>query len=150
MWLAVAAGIAIRLGASVVAMSDGQRGWSDLPHLRHVLMPDARAVELAAEAHALGAAAPSGRLFLLVPNAGLYYLVSGVRNPTPFDYPLGTAFGRAGEDDLVRAISDGRLRRVCMKTVTGRMAPERLQDAVITSLRPTADLGACTLYTRPE
>ncbi len=131
-------------------MTDDHRVWCDLPHLRYVLMPHARAMELAAEAEAMRTAAASGRLFLLVPNAGLYYLISGVRNPTPFDYPLGTAFGRAGEADLVRAVSDGRLRRVCMTTVTGRMAAERLQDAVVTSLRPAADLGACILYTRPE
>ncbi len=150
MGLAVAGGLAIRLGASLVAMTDDHRVWCDLPHLRYVLMPHARAMELAAEAEAMRTAAASGRLFLLVPNAGLYYLVSGVLNPTPFDYPLGTAFGRAGEADLVRAISDGRLRRVCMTTVTGRMAAQRLQDAVVNSLRPAADLGACTLYTRPE
>jgi len=148
--LVVAAGVAVRFGASAAAIASEGRVWPELPHLRHVLMRRARSEELAAQARALRAAAPSGRLFLLVPNAGLYYLISGLGNPTPFDYPLGTAFGTEGEADLARAIADGRVRQVCMTIVAGQMAPERLQRAVLTGLHPVSDLGACTLYERRE
>jgi hypothetical protein len=144
--LLVAAGVVIRLGASVSALAAEDRVWCDLPHLRHVLLPRARAAELGAQARALRGASPSGRLFLLVPNAGLYYLVSGLTNPTPFDYPLATAFGRTGEAELARSIADGRLRQICMAPAAGLMAPARLQQAVRTDLSATADLGACVLY----
>jgi hypothetical protein len=144
--LAVVAGLSVRLGASASALASDDREWSDLPHLKHVLMYRERAARLTAHARALRAAAPSGRLFLLAPDASLYYLVSGLVNPTPFDYPLVTAFGRTGETGLVRAIEDGRLRQVCMRPVDGPMAPARLQQAVLAHMQATADLGACVLY----
>jgi hypothetical protein len=148
--LAVIAGLSVRLGASASALASDDRAWSDLPHLKHVLMYRSRAAQLAAHARALRTAAPSGRLLLLVPDASLYYLVSGLVNPTPFDYPLVTAFGRTGETGLVRSIEDGRLRQVCMRPVAGPMAPAILQQAVLARLQVTADLGACVLYnTRP-
>jgi hypothetical protein len=144
----VMVGVVVRLGASAHALTDQQRVWSDLPHLRYVLMPAPRAASLDAEARALHAAAPGGRLFLLTPNAGLYYLVSGVTNPTPFDYPLVTAFGLSGEADLARSIAGGGLRDVCMTPIAGPLAPERLQRAVVAHMSATADLAVCTLYHR--
>lgn len=146
--LVVVAGVVVRLGASAAAMASDGREWSRLPHLRHVLIPRTRSVELERQAQRLREAAPGGELFLLVPNAGLYYLVSGLKNPTPFDYPLETAFGRTGEGDVAQSMAEGRLRQVCMTPVVGRMAPERLQHAVLAHLSPEADLGACTLYRR--
>jgi hypothetical protein len=148
--LVVAAGIAVQLAASVASVARGRRVWSGLPHLRHVLVPRAREAALEAGARALRAAAPSGRLFLLTPDASLHYLVSGVKNPTPFDYPLISAFGLSGEADLVRAIDQGRLREVCMAPVNGPLAPARLQQAVVDHLSATADLGPCVLYTFRE
>jgi hypothetical protein len=142
----VLAGAAARLGASTAALVSSSRTWSSLPHLRHVLIPRARETELTAHAAALKSVAPGGSLFLLVPNAGLYYLVSGLKNPTPFDYPLGTAFGRTGEADLEVDLATLRLRQLCMSRVEGSMAPERLQQAVFARLAPRADLGPCTLY----
>jgi hypothetical protein len=142
----VLAACAARLSASGVALVSAGRTWSSLPHLRHVLIPRTREAELSAHAAALREEARGGSLFLLVPNAGLYYLVSGVKNPTPFDYPLGTAFGRTGEDELSDAVASGRVRRLCMTPVEGTMAPERLQRAVLAGLQRRADLGPCTLY----
>jgi hypothetical protein len=146
----VLAGLTVRLGASASALANDDRAWSDAPHLEDVLMYRARADEITAHARALRAAAPSGRLFLLVPDASLYYLVSGLENPTPFDYPLVTAFGRTGESGLVLSIEEGRLRRVCMRLISGPMAPARLQQSVLRHLRPIRDLGPCVLYEAPE
>ena len=140
----------VRLSASGAAIVSPARTWSSLPHLSGVLVPRAREAELGTRANALRGAAVDGSLFLLVPDAGLYYLVSGLRNPTPFDYPLGTAFGRTGEADLAAAIEAGRVTRVCMSTVAGTMAPGRLQAAVAAHLQPRTDLGACTLYELPR
>ena len=70
-------------------------------------------------------------MFVLLPGASLAYLTSGVRNPTPYDYPLATTFGQDGEDDVVAAARSGRLRRACI-------APPRSQEWVgLEPLRPT-------------
>jgi hypothetical protein len=142
----IAAACLVRLSASGAALVSPARTWSSLPHLAGVLIPRARQTELGAHANALRGAAADGSLFLLVPDAGLYYLVSGLRNPTPFDYPLGTAFGRTGEADLAAAIGAGRVARVCMSPVSGTMAPDRLQAAVAAHLQPRTNLGRCTVY----
>jgi hypothetical protein len=144
--LAIAAALAVRLGASATALAGDSRDWSHLPHLRGVLMYREQLAELDARARALRAAAPSGRLFLLLPDASLYYLISGLENPTPFDYPLVTAFGRTGEAEMVDSLAAGRLGQVCMRPIEGSMAPARLQDAVRLHLRPKANLAVCTLY----
>ena len=146
--LVVTVACAVRLSASVGALVSPARTWSALPHLVGVLVPRAREAEMAASARSLRAAAVNGSLFLLMPNAGLYYLVSGVENPTPFDYPLVTAFGRSGEADLAVAIASGRIDRVCLSPVTGTMAPERLQRAVVSHLVARENLGPCTLRAR--
>ena len=108
----VAVACVVRLSASGAALVSPARTWSALPHLSGVLLPKAREAELAADADALRGAAAGEPLFLLMPDAGLYYLVSGLTNPTPFDYPLATAFGRTGEADLATAIEAGRVTRV--------------------------------------
>jgi len=145
MSLVVALG-AIRLSASGAALISSERTWSSLPHLAHVRIAKRREAALASHATAIRDASYNGQLFLLVPNAGLYYLVSGVRNPTPFDYPLATAFGRDGQALLALGVEFGLIGRACMATVVGSLAPERLQQAVRNRLRPVADLGPCTLW----
>jgi len=148
--MVMAVTVAIRLGAGGAALASDSRTWSRVPHLNLVLLPREREASLVREAQALRRAAPDGSLFLLVPDAGLYYLASGLRNPTPFDYPLNTAFGRNGEASVAASIASGRLGRVCMATVTGPLAPERIQQAVTSHLSTTADLGICTLYEREK
>jgi hypothetical protein len=117
-----------------------------LPHLRWIVMRRAQVAGLERDAAAFREAAAREPVFLLVPNAGLYYLVSGVRNPTPFDYPLVTAFGRTGMADVAARIEQGTLPQVCMRPVTGLMAPEPLQRTVRARLKPAANLGPCVLY----
>jgi hypothetical protein len=146
--LVVAATLLVRVAASGAALASDAYVWSGMPHLRHVLLPRAREAALVREAGALRGAAADGSLFLLLPDAGLYYLGSGLRNPTPFDYPLNTAFGRTGEADVSASIARGSLGRVCMATVGGPLAPARLQEAVRSHLAPGPDLGACVMYQR--
>lgn len=119
-----------------------------VPAILILIWPRARGLEK--EASALRVTAPGGRLFLLMPNAGLYYLVSGVRNPTPFDYPLVTAFALTGEADLAESIARGELREVCMAPMAGPLPPEPLQRTVLAYMSARADLGACTLYEHPS
>ena len=64
---------------------------------------------------------------LVVPEAGFYYLVTGLANPSPFDYPLATAFGRHGLELLVDSLSQKRLNTVCLRS---------LEQTSLAALRP--------------
>ena len=56
---------------------------------------------------------------LLLPNASLLYLTSGVENPTPHDYPLLTAIRRDGQLETIEQLQSGALRRVCLGSFDG-------------------------------
>jgi len=146
--LAIACNLIVRFGAAGAALADDDRAFSELPHLRGILMPRAAIALTADAANKLRDAAGGKPLFLLSPNAGFHYLTSGVSNPTPFDYPLKPAFGRAGMADTIARLESGELTQVCLKPVKGLMAPDALQHYVETQMVPGADLGVCTLYRR--
>ena len=75
---------------------------------------------------------------LLLPNASLLYLTSGVENPTPHDYPLLTAIRRDGQLETIEQLQSGALRRVCLGSFDGdpSMRPRRLVDFARSELRP--------------
>jgi hypothetical protein len=140
----------VRGAAAIASVADETRIVSTTPHLRWLVMPRAHLDEIERAGARLREAGARGPLMLLVPNAGLYYMISGLRNPTPFDYPLVTAFGRTGLDDTAVRIESGAIPQVCMKRVSGLLAPDRVQRAVATVLEPAEDLGICTLYRRRD
>ena len=82
-----------------------------------------------------------GRTFLLVPDAGLYYLITGMRNPTPYDYPYVTAFGRNGEAQTAAAIRRGEITKVLIDVVDRRLAAWPLIHSVREQLAFIADIG---------
>ena len=117
-----------------------------LPHVHGVLLDRQRQATLASEAAALRAAS-GGSAFLLTPEAAGYYLISGVRNPTRYDYPLSTAFGRDGEADVAGAIVRGELPYVCLGIdPTLVLSPARLVQAVQQHMIASDPLGPCVLY----
>lgn len=142
----VAASVAVRFAAAGAAVAGHDRAGSSLPHVRGLLMPRMQIEEATRDAPRIHDVAAGRPLFLLVPNAGFYYLISGVTNPTPFDYPLKPAFGRTGEADTIARLQRGDLTRLCMKRVTGLMAPDELQKYVDTQMKQGEDLGVCTIY----
>ena len=90
--------------------------------------------------------------FILSTRAGFLYLASGVANPTPYDYPLVTAFGRNGERNVVDALSDGRIASVCLDPELATAAylvslrPYHILTYVAERMEPRRDLGGCMLY----
>ena len=141
------AALARGLGPVVQLAQDTTR-LSDLPHTRGVAVEPAVENRLAGTADAL--AAEPGPVFLATSEAGILYLVSGVENVTPFDYPLASAFGPDGEEELAADIESGRFAAVCMNfTADTDLVPRRLVEAIERSLVPGEDLGACRIYRRP-
>ncbi len=89
--------------------------------------------------------------FLLTYDAGSLYLASGLRNPTPFDLPAGTAMGRHGEQQVIAAVEAGRIRSVCVNTRwPGDNAPLQLIAYVKGHLRRGEPMGSCVMYQRDE
>ena len=146
--LIIAADIGIRFAAAGAALADPDRITSTVPHLGRLVIPRAQVDVAAAAARRLQDAAGGAPLFLLVPDAGFYYLISGIRNPTPFDYPLKPAFGSTGMADTIERLAHGDLSRVCMKPLAGLMAPDALQTYIQTHMTQGEDLGTCILYRR--
>ena len=92
----------------------------------------------------------SDGLLLLVPDAGLRYLTTGLRNPTPFDFPFATTFGSDGEQDVVSALTSGRIARVCLAGEWFGLEPKRLTGYVRSAMRRGANLGLCTLFSQAD
>jgi hypothetical protein len=92
-------------------------------------------------------AVPEGEVFLLIPDAAVYYLLSGLRNPTPFDYPEIQTLGIDGEDKLIEAIGRGQIRTVCAGAAADRpLTPLKLLRHVERNMKREAGLGFCVLY----
>jgi hypothetical protein len=123
---------------------------SKLPHLRGAFVQPDEMARWQQEAARLVTAAhgDSDSLLLLVPDAGFRYLITGLQNPTPFDFPFVTTFGRNGEQRVVAALASGRIPRVCLAGEWFGLAPKQLVDYVRSTMRPGAELGFCRLYTR--
>lgn len=119
-----------------------------LPHVRGILIPSSSLPKLLAGVEAIrSAAGPTGTLLIVAPEASYYYLLSGVRNPTPFDYPLVTAFGRSGEERVARDVASGRVARVCFRPMGSYvLSPVQLERAIGQAMVPGADLGPCRLH----
>jgi 4-amino-4-deoxy-L-arabinose transferase-like glycosyltransferase len=132
----------------VVQLAQDTTTLSSLPHTRGVAIEPAVEERLALTADAL--AAEPGPVFLATSEAGILYLVSGVENVTPYDYPLATTFGNDGEERLAQEIEQGRFAAVCLNfSAETDLMPNRLVEAIENSLVPGEDTGACRIYRRP-
>lgn len=142
-------GLAGRVGGPLLETLQGDYRPAALPHLRGALTDPAWEAPRLATARALAEEGGRGPLFVAVPDAGFHYLVSGLDNPTPFDYPLVSAFGRTGERELVEQIRTGQIEAVCLSFEgVGTLTPRLLNSFVQTRMRAVRDAGACTIYRR--
>jgi hypothetical protein len=123
----------------------------DVPRFEHVVVRPEDVADYLRTARGIAAVADEGPLFVLDNGAGFYYLSTGVKNPTPFDFPAVTALGRDGEATVARAFATGRIRTVCVGEPGFRaeLRPRRLQAAIRRVGRRGADLGRCTLFRAP-
>jgi hypothetical protein len=136
--------------SKIASVGTSADDFSKLPHFRAALIPadQSRVNEMQARA-LVEETSNSGPSFLLFPEAGFYYLITGLKNPTAFDYPLVTGFGLNGEEKTAAAIAQGKIRSVCLRPFDGfwsSLKPALLQDYVEKHLRPGKDIGLCTLY----
>jgi hypothetical protein len=88
-----------------------------------------------------------GTVFLLRSDAAVWYLASGLRNPTPYDYPLASTFGPNGQQVLAANLASGQVRFCCwVPSLAGRLTPTHLEEYAV-SLPVVAHTRAGTLVT---
>lgn len=137
------------VGPALAGLSTGSWGLSALPHFRGVPLPGVDETRLRDDGRRLAASADRGRLLILTTFPSVLYLVSGARNPTPFDYPLVTAFGLNGSARVLAALESGAIGSVCSAPVAAEsQRPRDLERFVQTRMSRISDLGPCTLYQR--
>jgi hypothetical protein len=89
--------------------------------------------------------------FILSLPAAFYYHMTGLRNPTPFDFPLSTAFGLHGQEEVIQILEQGQVCWVCVSPLgTHPFAPARLERYVLAHMEPVRETGWCTLYYNPR
>ena len=95
-------------------------------------------------------------IFVLHPAAATLYLASGVPNPTPYDYPLNSAFGPQSQQQVIQQIRTGLIPAVCLPDplwttdpLWSLFAPLELINYVRTEMEPGPDLSNCRIY-RPR
>jgi hypothetical protein len=142
--------LAFRIGGPLLELAAGTARLSSLRHFQGVVMQKAAYRQLQARVDRLRREGGKGT-FILSWEAGFFYLASGLRNPTPFDYPLVTAFGRHGETQVVAAIRSRAISSVCVdhKIFSRPLRPPQLTAFVENGMVRARDAGFCVLY-RPR
>lgn len=110
----VCAGLIMTTASALGRVRSPDYVWSQIPGHRGVFQPRRLHDGLARNLSVLGVLPRDGRTFLIAPYAGFYYMVGGLQNPTPYDYPYSVALGLDGVAEIERDISDGRIARVCV------------------------------------
>lgn len=111
------------------------------------------APDLPPEGQSLGDAlheATGGVVFLLRPDAALWYLACGLTNPTPYDYPLASTFGPTGQQEVAQQLRDGRIGWCCAQPAEhGALTPTHLEEFVARELVRVGETPLGTLYRTP-
>ena len=145
-----AAQIGLRFVRYTRALVSPQYMTSGLPHFRSIRVSRIEYAALTEDAERLSRLADGKPLFLMGPNTGLYYLAAGLRNPSSFDYPYASVFGRNGQQEVISRIQTGEIPAVFIfAAAMDRQTPFPLRQFVQRSMTAVhrEDLGV--LYRWP-
>ena len=120
-----------------------------LPHSRGALIGVTPQAGLSRFRSILDAATGGQPVFFMSRYAGFYYLITGLKNPTPFDFTYSTAFGRKGQQQVVASLAQRRILFLCIDTEEDRggpLFPQLIRTYVDQSMDRYRDLGICVLY----
>ncbi len=141
--------LSVRIVEPPARFLNGQLRPSVLPHLSGVFVPVEQDSAVRASAERLQSYANRDEVLLLNRDASLYYLAGGLRNPTPFDYPLVNSFGHNGQEQVALAIDRAEIKVVCLPKLQTSLTPRLLDRHVRTHLKPGDDVGLCQIFTGP-
>lgn len=102
----------------------------EIPHFRGALFEKSTLSDAMRASALMRAAAPSGEIFVVSPRAGFYYLVSGISNPTPYDYPYATTFGKHGQAEVADALRARRITACIDSAMDPAMMPRLIESAL--------------------
>jgi hypothetical protein len=152
--------LVVWLGFGITTISsraiDGLTGYdgagSALPHLggSPFLASDARGTSRdVSELRRLA----GGRVFIIRADAAYYYLSGNLSNPTPYDFPVQSDFGGAGQRGVIDLVAHHRIPWVCVRQHDGTppidspdFRPVALNRAVRHDMHFVAHLDICDLY----
>jgi hypothetical protein len=121
-----------------------------VPELAGLRLSAADTRALVTERERLRAAAQGDTLFIVHLEAPRMYLVSGVHNPTAFDYPLVNPFGAHGQGRVLAAIGRGEIGRACVQPSPWyTLEPESLTQGIRRIMVRRGTAGPCELYVTP-
>ena len=146
----LAIGCAIAAALIPVSWAGGQLVVSSLPAFEG--MPLSRTSERE-PARLLHSVQRGESVLFVTDHAGFLYLVTGARNPTPYDVPAASNIGQIELASIAADVRSGAISQACLG---GRLAypdepslqPLALERVLRRTLRPVADLGPCVLYSR--
>ena len=146
---AVCAGLVMMAASALGRARSPDYVWSQIPRHRGVFQPRVVHDGLARNLRVLGVMPRDGHTFFIAPYAGFYYMVGGLHNPTPYDYPYSVALGLDGVNEIERDITDGRIVRVCVdRGGIPQLKAYDLEQWVQTSMDRQAVPDFCEQYTR--
>jgi hypothetical protein len=92
--------------------------------------------------------ATEGSVLILRPDAAIWYLGSGLRNPTKYDFPYASTFGPKGQQRVIEAIRAGEVPWVCIDPISFISAarPEQLCRFVLDEMVFESHVEAGQLY----
>lgn len=122
-----------------------QPDWCDR-HRPYLLLLPVVGSPTVEDARVLGKAA-GGPVFVLRPDASLWYLAGDFSNPTPYDYPYASVFGPHGQRETAESIERGEIHTVCWPgPIAGPLRPVQLETFVESRMDPFASTPAGPLY----
>jgi hypothetical protein len=151
-WLGIAAGAVV--WRAVESFPHPGESLHGLPHLTGALS-SARTRRTARAVAADLRAAHVRTVFIVRPDAAFYYLVDGLHNPTPYDFPEVSDLGADDQDGVIRLLQRGAVRWVCVPPAPVRgvssspTRPLRLEAYVRRHFVRAGSAHICTLYRFP-
>lgn len=145
----VCAGLIMMTASALGRVRSPDYVWSRLPDHRGLLEPRMVHDGLEKNLRNLDVLPRDGRTFFIAPYAGFYYMVGGLRNPTPYDYPYAVALGKNGVAEIESDIRDGGIARVCVdEGGIPQLKAYDLEDYVEANMVRQPVPAFCDQYTR--
>jgi hypothetical protein len=151
-WLSIAT-VAV-IGRAIQPFGQPTESLTGLPHVVGAAVAD-RTVRGVHSVASRARRAHATNLFIVRPDASYYYLTGQLRDPTPFDFPGVSDLGRDDQDGVIRLLSRGTVRWVCVsrpgrpRAYVAPTRPVRLETYVRRTFVFTARLRICDLYQFP-
>jgi hypothetical protein len=147
--LPVAAGVLLTVAVTgpAIAAARGPLRPSTLAHFRGPLVSEDTERRLMEQARAVADASGGEPMFVLSTDAGFWYLVSGVRNPMPFDIPAVSSIGRWGVEAILARLSGPSPIAVCVDNRPPTpLELTEVETFVVDHMQRGPDVGPCTVY----